>query len=48
MDDPIEELIACAKAGVFLGGNDIKRVVDHYEGIIKRIKYTLDNLPRMA
>jgi hypothetical protein len=37
-NEPIEELIACAKAGVFLGGNDIKRLVGHYEDIIKRVK----------
>lgn len=40
--EPIEELIALAKAGVFLGGNDIKRVVGHYEDIIERIRTVLD------
>jgi hypothetical protein len=40
-NEPIEELIACAKAGVYLGGNDIKSLVGHYEDIIKRIDTVL-------
>lgn len=34
----IDKIIAAAKLGVFLGNNDIQRLVAHYEAIIDRIK----------